>query len=163
MLYRQVELKEGELVQFVGVYVTRWQREWGEPTVGFVQVDEAEEATQAAIASEANRKCKYDGECSWRYQSGDCSLDRCLTDWRGGLSRPPLGLMPKDIHVQKRAIEIIKAVHRYVEAYHPIPQEWLQELSNLYGSTTKAESKLPSKLPESEGGSSDEEPMAGTP
>ena len=41
-LYKQVELKDGVLVQFVGVYVTRWQSEWGAPTVGFVRVDEDE-------------------------------------------------------------------------------------------------------------------------
>jgi len=39
-LYKMVELKEGVLVQYVGVYVLRWQKEWGEPTVGFVEVDE---------------------------------------------------------------------------------------------------------------------------
>jgi len=41
MLYKRVELKEGVPVQFVGVYVTKWQKEWGQPTVGFVE-DEAE-------------------------------------------------------------------------------------------------------------------------
>lgn len=27
---------EDTLVQYLGVYVTRWRQEWGEPTVGFV-------------------------------------------------------------------------------------------------------------------------------
>lgn len=36
-LYRMIEEpKEGEIVQFLGVYVTRWRTEWGEPTVGFI-------------------------------------------------------------------------------------------------------------------------------
>jgi len=37
MLYKRVELKEGNEVQYLGVYVLRWQREWGEPSVGFVE------------------------------------------------------------------------------------------------------------------------------
>lgn len=40
MLYKQVELKEGVPVQYLGVYVLRWRPEWGEPTVGFVEVEE---------------------------------------------------------------------------------------------------------------------------
>ena len=38
-LYKLVDLEEGELVNYVGVYVTRWQREWGQPAVGFVEVE----------------------------------------------------------------------------------------------------------------------------
>lgn len=34
------EPQEGDTVQFLGVYALRWQREWGEPTVAFVEVDE---------------------------------------------------------------------------------------------------------------------------
>lgn len=39
MAYKMVELKEGIEVQYVGVYVLRWQKEWGEPQVGFVEDD----------------------------------------------------------------------------------------------------------------------------
>ena len=44
-LYRMVELREGQPVQYVGVYVLRWDFErWGYPQVGFVEVtDESEE------------------------------------------------------------------------------------------------------------------------
>jgi len=38
-MYKRVELSEGQPVHFVGVYVTRWQREWGNPTVGFVEAE----------------------------------------------------------------------------------------------------------------------------
>ena len=41
-LFKEVELKEGADVQFVGVYVLRWNPEWGSPTVGFIEVDESE-------------------------------------------------------------------------------------------------------------------------
>ena len=44
-LYRKVELREGQPVQYVGVYVLRWNFEqWGNPEVGFIEAtDESEE------------------------------------------------------------------------------------------------------------------------
>ena len=39
VVYKQTELKEGTPLQFLGVYATRWEPEWGEPTVGFREVD----------------------------------------------------------------------------------------------------------------------------
>lgn len=42
-LYKMVNLIEGELVQFVGVYVLKWRKEWGEPEVGFIEIDKDEE------------------------------------------------------------------------------------------------------------------------
>ena len=40
-LYRIIApLVEGEPTQYLGVYILNWRREWGEPTVGFVEVDE---------------------------------------------------------------------------------------------------------------------------
>ncbi len=39
MVYKQVELKEEVPLQFLGVYTTRWQKEWGEPSVGFIEVE----------------------------------------------------------------------------------------------------------------------------
>lgn len=43
MNYKRVEIKDGnstEPVQYVGVYALKWQKEWGEPEVGFVEIDE---------------------------------------------------------------------------------------------------------------------------
>jgi len=40
MLYKRVEPEDGTELQFVGVYVLRWIHAWGEPTVGFVAIDE---------------------------------------------------------------------------------------------------------------------------
>ena len=37
MMYKQIELIEGVPVQYVGVHAVRWQREWGQPTVGFIE------------------------------------------------------------------------------------------------------------------------------
>jgi len=48
--YKMVELSEagGEIVQYVGVYVLKWDRAWGQPTVGFCE--DEEENTQAIEA-----------------------------------------------------------------------------------------------------------------
>lgn len=38
MIYKRVELKDGELVHFVGTYVSAWDYErWGQPQAGFVE------------------------------------------------------------------------------------------------------------------------------
>ena len=37
MLYRKVKLKAGAPVQYVGVYVLHWKKNWGEPEAGFVE------------------------------------------------------------------------------------------------------------------------------
>ena len=47
--------------------------------------------------------------------------------------KPPLGLKPKEIHDQQRALEILEAMKRYVLADEPIPTDWFNELSFLYG------------------------------
>ena len=47
--------------------------------------------------------------------------------------KPTLGLIPKDNHNKTRAIEIVAAMERYIRANKPIPQEWLDELSDLKG------------------------------
>ena len=53
-LVEMLEPTEGEDCQWLGVYVTRWQREWGEPSVMFRDVD------AAAIASVPEVKALVD-------------------------------------------------------------------------------------------------------
>ncbi len=43
---------------------------------------------------------------------------------------PPLGLMPREIHIQKRAADILEAMLRYVREGLEIPQDWRDELEN---------------------------------
>lgn len=50
-----------------------------------------------------------------------------------GADRPPLGLRPKFIANQPRAIEIIDAMKRYVEHGKLIPLDWINELIDIYG------------------------------
>ena len=49
------------------------------------------------------------------------------------MDKPPLGITPKSIHDQSRAIDILKAMKRYVYANKAIPTEWINELKRLYG------------------------------
>lgn len=46
---------------------------------------------------------------------------------------PPVGLRPKWLIDQQRAMEIILAMSRFVEAGTKIPRDWFEELSDLYG------------------------------
>lgn len=51
-LYKQVELKDGVPVQYLGVYILKWRQEWGEPSVGFVPVEDDPYARIAALEAE---------------------------------------------------------------------------------------------------------------
>ena len=49
MLYKMIENpQEGDEVQFLAVYVLRWQPEWGKPQYAFVEATEKEIAEEAA-------------------------------------------------------------------------------------------------------------------
>ncbi|WP_250538802.1 MULTISPECIES: hypothetical protein [unclassified Caballeronia] len=45
--------------------------------------------------------------------------------------KPPLGLVPKYIHDERRLKEILGAIERYSEAQLLIPVEWVTELAGL--------------------------------
>lgn len=47
---------------------------------------------------------------------------------------PPLGLMPRYIHEDKRIADILNAMKRYSEAGYAIPCEWVLELRDLFRS-----------------------------
>ena len=47
-LYKRVNLPSNEPVQFVGVYTLKWSQSPMNPTVGFVEVDENEQAARIA-------------------------------------------------------------------------------------------------------------------
>lgn len=56
-LFQAVEIKEGMVVQFVGVYALRWRPEWGEPQIGFVEITSEEIAAIHEVeAAEAQAK-----------------------------------------------------------------------------------------------------------
>jgi hypothetical protein len=38
-LYKAVQLEEGQLIQYVGVYILDWKKEWGPAEIGFIEVD----------------------------------------------------------------------------------------------------------------------------
>lgn len=47
------------------------------------------------------------------------------------ISKPPLGLTPKDIWIKQRLQEIKDAISRYLEADYIVPNEWFDEYSEL--------------------------------
>jgi len=46
-------------------------------------------------------------------------------------SKPPLGIMPRRIHVENRIDNLQLAMKRYDEFDWNVPMEWLSELSDL--------------------------------
>ena len=60
-LYKKVEVDETTPVQYVGVYVTRWHPEWGEPSVAFV-ADEKDIAADNAKLRELLKDNQWGGE-----------------------------------------------------------------------------------------------------
>ncbi|MHA1197733.1 MAG: hypothetical protein ACTSQF_00050 [Candidatus Heimdallarchaeaceae archaeon] len=45
--------------------------------------------------------------------------------------RPPLGVMPRQIWLQKRFDDLIEAVDRFKKANTEIPREWYKEIGDL--------------------------------
>ena len=45
--------------------------------------------------------------------------------------RPPTGIMPRHLHIEKRIQEIQLAFKRYMDQKQPIPYEWLEEYNEL--------------------------------
>jgi hypothetical protein len=43
-------LEEGTPVQYVGVYVLRWRSEWGEPAVGFAEIEDDQDDIATLMA-----------------------------------------------------------------------------------------------------------------
>lgn len=46
-------------------------------------------------------------------------------------TKPPLGVMPRDLHDEARLRELLEAVLRYLDAKQKIDPEWIQEISDL--------------------------------
>lgn len=47
------------------------------------------------------------------------------------IEKPPIGLMPKFIHREKRLMDVCGAISRYYNAGLEIPIEWVQEYNEL--------------------------------
>ncbi len=45
--------------------------------------------------------------------------------------KPPIGLLPKFIHAEKRFIDIREAISRYTNEGLQIPSEWIYEYNEL--------------------------------
>lgn len=61
------------------------------------------------------------------WQNEICSNGEAATE----CSVPPLGLMPRYIHDEKRITAIKAAIERYSEAHKAIPIEWITEYNEL--------------------------------
>lgn len=62
--------------------------------------------------------------------SEDCSAATCSPI--AFETKPPLGVMPKNIWQWKRCQELARAIHQYFDAGMTPSQIWIEELSELF-------------------------------
>ena len=73
MLVKNIELKEGEPVTWVGVHAVRWRSEWGEPTEGFTELEGEERALHDAapellkVVQDVAALDTFHGRCDCKY------------------------------------------------------------------------------------------------
>lgn len=60
-----------------------------------------------------------------------CGYFTCQCAWRPQIKKPPLGLIPRQVWIDERRREIIRAMDSYSSAGKVIPREWIEELANL--------------------------------
>ena len=73
--------------------------------------------------------------CIFRGYGGECIYDdpQCLNRPRQVKqnSKPPLGVMSRDMWDRKRQEDLGEAMYRYLEADMKIPKEWLDEYNEI--------------------------------
>lgn len=47
------------------------------------------------------------------------------------IEKPPLGLMPRKIHDERRLHDVANAINRYIAHGYEIPTEWVEEYNGL--------------------------------
>ena len=58
----------------------------------------------------------------------ECRKQNSLTS---RVVKPPIGLIPRDIHAEQRINAIVSAIGRYAEVGLSFPKEWAEELRDL--------------------------------
>lgn len=83
-LYRLIDVDEETPVQFVGVYTTKWQPAWGEPTAMFYEATEDDLVIAAAQVPEVRAVVEALREVQWvEYRDQDI-CPRCANLPREG-------------------------------------------------------------------------------
>lgn len=55
----------------------------------------------------------------------------------GPIVKPPISLMPKRLHDEKRHVKVVDAIFRYLKAGMKVPIEWVQEYNDLFDTIGK--------------------------
>ena len=76
-LYKQVDLKDGEYLQYVGIYALKWQQEWGMPEIGFVEVEDRADFLSRLEGVVKELDVAFDEDC--RFDLRDMVLDMINT------------------------------------------------------------------------------------
>ena len=65
----------------------------------------------------------------------------CIDNIMSEYKKPPLGVMPRDIFLEKRCIDIVKAISAYYQFDGRLPEiEWVEELNELLTEINKPKS-----------------------
>ena len=54
-----------------------------------------------------------------------------MEPYKDECKKPPLGLLPKYIHDDRRLDEVSKAIKRYANELFPLKTEWIEEYNEL--------------------------------
>lgn len=72
-------------------------------------------------------------ECVFKNSEGICTArsgDKCIFSYIP-VTKPPLGVMPREIWDRKRQDQLAEAMTRYLEAGYKIPKEWFDEYNEI--------------------------------
>lgn len=58
--------------------------------------------------------------------------------------KPPLGITPRFVIEERRIAEIQNGINRFIDAKHPIPIEWIEELNEYFNQQVKFEQQAKS-------------------
>lgn len=61
----------------------------------------------------------------------ETSKDKVVSAPEGELPKPPLGIMPQYLYIEKRMNDIMKATERYMVDNQQVPDAWVVEYSQL--------------------------------
>ena len=57
------------------------------------------------------------------------SKNECISHVNDCITKPPLGIIPKNIWIDIRRSELLEAIGRYAGAKKEIPQDWVDEIN----------------------------------
>lgn len=76
---------------------------------------------------------EYEAKGVWTKEQieKECCASKCESKEMKGKVKPPIGVIPKNIRLEQRFVEVSEAIKRYEEANYSIPMEWINEVLEI--------------------------------